>query len=805
MTTPLIIVESEIAAKLMRKRLGDHFIVCATGGHIAALPTRRSAVDAKGNFHVKLEPTARGKQSLFHIHRALKAASGVFIATAHDQRGDEIAGELTAFLKTDIKLQRICLPDIAGIDSRDDAWVTDLRAAIDQATPVNPNLIAAVETQRIIDRLIGNELSLMLWKRVSRKVNAGRAKSRILRLIAEREHKRMIHASSEQSRVRLTTATNPPITATLTHIDGKVPRNAREVLPKEFRDSLLIVRSVNEVTVHEEPPRPYTTETLIRDVAILCSLKFSEMGLIFSVLLENSDINNTRPDRALYVLWRGPYLSHPHGSSSTSYITFPRSRSEALSDDAYHAFSDLIRNSPSYGPNFVRRIGESTLPNVGEAEHECIRPTLPLRPPESIEDDLTPIQLQFYRLIWHRTMRAVMTPCIYTVTKLELEATTSGPFPKVCRFSAEVSNIHALGYRKYPWDIPSPLPGDHSKLPWALKIGDVMGIQSAKIAPYHSLPPLRYTEERLFREVCELDDEEINPLSAVPKNAFMSTLKSLRKSGVIGGDRKSVAPSWEAMAASDFLARHFAPLLDRRFTIRLKERLKSIALGFATKETVLNEFCNGSFEGSEGLKQLIEKVDSADLATTNIRYHIGEHPDSGEEIAVHFGPYGAYIKCGSATTAAPARIAPSDLTVSKAVALLSEQGRTSRVLGDWNGAPITLMHGSRGHFVKWGRHSAPPPGMKRPKVASLLRSTNCVDVSLEAAIQALSFPRKLGRNPFDGTPVSVRNGPRGTYIRSGTRNKALPDEAAAFSITLKEAAAMFRYKVESSETKSLPN
>ena len=138
----------------------------------------------------------------------------------------------------------------------------------------------------------------------------------------------------------------------------------------------------------------------------------------------------------------------------------------------------------------------------------------------------------------------------------------------------------------------------------------------------------------------------------------------------------------------------------------------------------------------------------------------------------------------NAAIAASSLIAPSDWTVSKALNAFTNRQRAPQIIGEWNGSIITLMYGYRGAFLKWGTHSSPPVGMKRPKVASLLKSMIWETVSLDSAVRALSFPRKLGRNPFDGKQVLVCNGPFGTYVRSGTRNKKLVNESAAFSITL---------------------
>ena len=791
MTTPLIIVESETKAELLRDLLGNNFIICATRGHIADIAKGRSAIDIKNNFQVKLELTERGKKSLLRIQKALKGASEIYIATKVDKNGAEIAGEILTFLQTELQPKHISLPDLTDMDFRRSACISEIISAIELAGPVNTNLLAAVETRRILDRMYGYELTQLLRKRVPQGIGAGRVKSFILRLLAEREQQRIAHAASPHFQVCITTSSVPNITAKLVRINGQDPPHNQKDLVLELQDSIVIVRSITHKTTGQKPNPPYMRTTLLRDAAIKLNLSEKET------------------QRSLNDLHNGFQLGNYSSKGPQAYISSPYTSCEVLSDEVHEAVSDEIRNSPRYGPHFVaQRHQEDSKPEANEPQaetlerlfmsvQESIHPLLPLRSPESISHELTPTQLQIYQLIWDRTMQSVMTECVFTTTTILFEVITNDGKWKTLQFEAKVSNVCSLGFQKYAAADSVHFDGERSRLPAGLKVGHQFGVESITVEPHRTLPPERYTEKTLWTE---LEEKGITSFKT-----YFSTLESLRKSDAICCNRKSISPSWAAIASADFLAKHFAPLVDAGFTSLLQKQLESIASGTKSKESVLNDFYYGSIEGNNGLKQMIENALSSSPSATDNRFLIGSHPESHEEIAIHLGPYGAYVRCGTETTSATSLIAPSDWTVSKALNAFTNRQRAPQIIGEWNGSIITLMYGYRGAFLKWGTHSSPPAGMKRPKVASLLKSMIWETVSLDSAVRALSFPRKLGRNPFDGKQVLVCNGPFGTYVRSGTRNKKLVSESAAFSITLQEAAEMFQYKVAAKQRKSKSN
>eukprot|EP01041_Mallomonas_annulata_P017614 gene17614-36159_t len=364
MAKPLVIVESPAKAKTISKFLGATFDVRASVGHVADLPSKGLNIDVDHGFAPTYELTERGKQVIKDLKSAMKDASELYLATDEDREGEAISWHLLEYLKPKIPVKRMVFHEIT-------------KSAIDQAVN-NPRgldygLVDAAETRRLLDRLYGYEVSPVLWRRVNRGLSAGRVQSPSVRLIVERERERIAFVTAGYWDIDLQTATSPSFTATLVAVDGTKVATGKdftsdgqpkknvvvvdEARARSLADALasapFSVRSVEEKPYRSTPKAPFMTSTLQQEGGRKLRLSASQVMRLAQGLYE-----------------RG-------------YITYMRTDNVVLSDEALAAVRDEV--SRSYGSQFLSngpRQYSSKIKNAQEA-HEAIRPTTPLRSPDS--------------------------------------------------------------------------------------------------------------------------------------------------------------------------------------------------------------------------------------------------------------------------------------------------------------------------------------------------------------------------------------------------------------------------------------
>jgi len=761
MSKPLVIVESPAKAKTISKFLGDEFVVRASVGHIADLPSKGLSVDVENSFKPNYELTERGATIVRELKAELKNASVLYLATDEDREGEAIAAHLFEYLKPKVETKRMVFHEIT-------------KAAIDEAIAhprnIDMKLVDAAEARRILDRLFGYEVSPILWRKVNRGLSAGRVQSPAIRLVVEREQERMAHVSAAYWDLEAATTTDPKFTATLQSVDGKriatgkdfdslgVAKDGIVVINEERANQLtaglqgksLDVRSVEEKPYRKSPKAPFMTSTLQQEGGNKLRITASEVMRLAQGLYE------------------------------AGYITYMRTDAVILGAEALGAVRDEIINT--YGDKFLAtepRLYKSKVKNAQEA-HEAIRPSLPLRSPESLADELRPNELALYRLIWQRTLASQMSDTNGTTVTVKMGTVSAGTAPADCEFSASGTTISFPGYRQVYQEIADENEDEKEALLPVLKVGDSVGIESITANGHNTSPPARYTEPTLVKR---LEEEGIGRPST-----YASILGTIINRGYVWKKGQALVPSWTAFAVVRLLKDHFTTLIDFKFTAIVEEELDEIAMGTRDRDKWLHEFYFGNGQELPGLKPLVEhNKDNIDAATLNA-FHVGPHPETGDMIEARPGKYGPYIRCGEQTAGIPDSMAPDELTIPVALEILARP-KFEDPIGELDGYPVFKKTGKYGPYVQWGTMDEPPTGLEKPKMVSLFKDMTIETTSFEDAERLLSLPRTVGFDPADGEIITAQNGRYGPYINKGKDSRTLETEAEIFSVSIDQALA----------------
>ena len=772
MSKPLVIVESPAKAKTIAQFLGSEYIVRASVGHIADLPSKGLAVDVDNDFKAAYELTDRGRQVIKDLKADLKNASVVYLATDEDREGEAISAHLREYLNPKCDVHRMVFHEITK---------SAITEAVANPRTINMGLVDAAETRRVLDRLYGYEVSPVLWRRVNRGLSAGRVQSPALRLIVERERERINFRSAAYFDIDAKTGTTPAFTARLTALDAKRVATGKdfddqgtakadvtvvsEARAKELVDGLtgkqLTVTSVEDKPYRSSPKAPFMTSTLQQEAGRKLRLSGRQVMSVAQSLYENG------------------------------FITYMRTDSVVLSAEAMGEIRDTIRKV--YGNDMLSpqpRTFSSKVKNAQEA-HEAIRPTLPLRAPEQVEGQLKSKQeVALYRLIWQRTLASQMSDATGVTVSVKLEATATDSTR--CEFSASGTTITKKGYRQAYEDLPEDDSDDdkesaneESVLLPPLAKGDAVPVSEYIGNSHATTPPARYTEASLVKKLEELGIGRPSTWASII-STMVDRGDYLRKKGT------ALVPTWTAFSVIRLLEEHFGTLVDYGFTASIEEDLDAIARGEQQKSHWLHSFYFGvpsNIDKEPGLKKIVaDNLDEIDAAEINT-FVLGKHPDTGDDVIVKPGKFGPYVRSGENTAGVPDTMTPEDLNLDVALTLLAAP-KGDEPIGQKDGLPVFAKSGRYGAYVQWGTPDTPPPGMEKPKMVSLFATMNIDRFTMKDAEDLLSLPRVVGIDPADGESITAQNGRFGPYISKGKESRTLPNEESLLTVTLEEALAL---------------
>ncbi|MYB45515.1 MAG: type I DNA topoisomerase [Acidimicrobiia bacterium] len=771
-----MIVESNAKAKTIGSYLGGGYRVESCQGHIRDLPDRAQQIPAKyrdqpwaKNWGVDVNndfqplyivPSDR-RRIVSKLRQAAKEASELYLATDEDREGEAIAWHLTEVLKPKVPTHRMAFHEITP---------GAIRNALANPRTIDSYRVDAQEARRTLDRLVGYGVSPVLWRKVRRGLSAGRVQSVAVRLLVERERRRIAFRSASFWNVeaRLVTGGGEDFQAHLVAVDGVRPAGSRDFdsrgnlesdrvtlldearsdrLARAIEGSLLRIRSVDRRPYTRKPQAPFRTSTLQREAST--RLRF-EPG------------RTMRAAQSLY---------------ENGYITYMRTDSITLSETALKtARSEVAKR---FGNNYlpsgpIRYTGK--VANAQEA-HEAIRPAGDRwRTPEEVAALVSDRdQHLVYQLVWARTLASQMAPARGESTRVR--AGTMLDDGTDLEFEASGLVIRFPGFlRVYA-------QSDRERHLPRLEVGDQVTARNALAKEHRTEPPSRYSEASLIKE---LEDRGIGRPST-----YASTVSTIIERDYVFKKRTALVPSVTAFATTELLERHFDHLVDYGFTSRMEDDLDKIARGEERKVPWLSRFFHGN--GSPGLLELIatERVKEIDPRSLFIR--IGEDT-SGAEVVARVGRYGPYLARGEDRASIPEDLPPDELTLERAVKLL-EAPSGDKILGTDPDSGLTVLarSGRYGPYVQLGEQVT--GSRQKPKRTSLLAGMELDALSLEDALRLLSLPRTVGVHPDTGEAIVAGLGRYGPYLKMGKEYRNLKDQELLFGITLEEAVtAMNRPK-----------
>ncbi len=781
MPKSLVIVESKTKADTIGRFLGDDFTVLASFGHVRDLPRKGLGVDVEDHFRLEYAPPeGRAKEVVSTLRRALKGADELYLATDEDREGEAIAWHLIEVLKPRTEVRRMVFHEITreAID-----------AAIANPRELDMRLVEAQEGRRTLDRLVGYEVSPVLWRRVGGARSAGRVQSVAVRLVVERERERMAFRTAEfwdlDGRF---TARGTGFGARLVELAGRRVAGSRDFDPAtgllasgstavhlretdardlsaRLADTAFTVRSVEAKDFVERPKPPFKTTTMQQEAGN--KLRFSA----------------------------GRTMSVAQGLYERGYITYMRTDSISLSNQAVDAARAQIveRFGQAYLPPAPRSYANTTK-NAQEA-HEAIRPAgARFRTPEEVRGELSRDEQQLYELIWMRTVASQMTDARGRRVTIRLGGDSSAGEEVIFRTTGK--SYEFLGFRMAYVDVsddPAGSDDDEAVLP-TVGEGEGVACDSLTANGHATQPPARYTEATLVKV---LEDSGIGRPSTYA--SIINTITSER--GYVWKKGTALVPSWTAFAKTQLLERYFAHLVDYGFTATMEEALDAVARGEGEAEKWLHSFYFGN--GTAGLRDLVSEDNLARIDMSEVNKISLGTDAAGAEYVVRVWNTGESLHCGDEKCPLPADLPPDELTVERARELIDKGAGGPRELGTdpESGETVLVLTGRFGPFVQLG---VLEEGSKaKPPRASLFKSMDPDTVDLETALRLLSLPRVVGADA-EGNEITAQNGRYGPYLKKGTDSRSLETEEQLFTVTLAEAESIFAQPKRGRNQKTKP-
>lgn len=771
MAKNLVIVESPAKAKTIESYLGKEFLVASSYGHIRDLEKKNKGIDIDNHFRPIYKIPEDKKNVVKELKKLAQKAETIWLATDEDREGEAISWHLKEALElSDKKIKRIVFDEITK---------KAILNAIENPRSIDYNLVDAQQARRVLDRLVGFELSPILWRKIRTKLSAGRVQSVAVRLIVERE--REIDAFVPESRFKVVglfsfvdeKGNEQQLKAELARF-LKDEKEVEEFLSK-CSTADFVVEDVEKKPFKRSPAAPFTTSTLQQEAARKLRYSVSKTMLIAQKLYE------------------------------AGYITYMRTDSVNLSDFALDAAEQTIKND--FGDKYHhKRIYQTKSANAQEA-HEAIRPTDFSRETISASKD----EKALYELIWKRAIASQMSDADIERTTIKISAKGLND-----QFTAKGEVILFDGFLKVyleDSDEENGENGDEGILP-PVKKGLKLKTESITATERFTRPPSRYTEASLVKKLEELGigrpSTYAPTISTIQKRGYVhkeerpgkereyriisllqnGELKKETKTEITGADKGKLFPTDIAMMVTDFLNEHFPEIMDYQFTARVEEELDEIALGKLEYEEMLKEFYFP-------FHKKVEKT--GDVERPSSERILGKDPQTGLIVSVRLARYGPVAqKTDPNDPEAKPIYAPlrkdqklETITLEEALDLF----KLPRVVGEYEGKEVVAAIGRFGPYI---RHD--------DKFISIKKQFDPYTITLEEAIQAIEAKRVSDSEKyikvFDEDPsYQILNGRWGPYLKAGKKNIKLPKDREPSSFTYEECVALANNTEETNKKK----
>jgi len=726
MAKNLVIVESPAKAKTIEKFLGKEYKVASSFGHIADLPSKELGVDVQGDFTAKYIVSSDKKKVVNELKSLAKKADTIWLASDEDREGEAIAWHLANTLKLSKEnSKRIVFSEITK---------NAILKAIENPRDIDYNLVNAQQTRRILDRLVGYELSPVLWRKVKGGLSAGRVQSVAVRILVEREReiRNFLPEKSYKTQALFQTEHNKLIPSQLQKVI-ETKEDATAFLQNNATAQFL-VRDINTRPAKKSPAPPFITSTLQQEASRKLYFSVSKTMTLAQRLYE------------------------------AGHITYMRTDSVNLSEEAKKNINAQIESN--YGKNYSQPRHFKTKNKGAQEAHEAIRPTDFSIKELNIDYD----QARLYELIWRRTVASQMSDAVLERTQISIEASThSDPF------IAKGEVITFDGFLKlYLEGVDDQDDEDSTMLP-KVKLGEVLHLNKMVITERFSRPPYRYSEASLVKKMEELGIGRpstyaptittIQNRNYVEKGASegtdrdydqltlkQGTITEKKLTERVGADKGKLIPTDIGMIVNDFLVENFKTILDFNFTAEVEQNFDDIAKGGKDWREMLKGFYNQFHATVEHVKENAQResgerilgVDPRSGRTVKVRLgkfgpvaQIGD-PDEEEkpifaslgpnqqlenitfeetmqlfempktlgsyqeeEIVVNNGRFGPYLKHKGVFVSLPKGMLPSEVDLESAQQLIDEKQKADAPIYMHNDLPVTKGVGRFGPYLKW--------------------------------------------------------------------------------------------------------
>lgn len=716
MSKNLVIVESPAKAKTIEKFLGSGYKVESSFGHIADLPTKELGVDVDGDFKPNYQVSKDKKEVVRKLKKQAKVADTVWLASDEDREGEAIAWHLAEELKLDkAKTKRIVFHEITK---------TAILKAIENPRELDYNLVNAQQARRILDRLVGYELSPILWRKVKGGLSAGRVQSVSVRLIVERE--REITAFSPVGSYR--------VDAEFTTEEGKrfrakLPKNfatkaeAEEFLEKN-KQANYKVAELSKKPSKKYPAPPFTTSTLQQEAS---------RKLYFSV---------------------GKTMNLAQRLYEAGLITYMRTDSTNLSDEAKKGAQKEILNA--YGDDYHKARNYKGKAKGAQEAHEAIRPTDFSRHTIQAERD----QQRLYELIWQRAIASQMSDAELERTNVKI---ASPSFSEL--FAAKGEVIKFEGFLKVYLEGKDEEEEEQSGLLPKMKEKENVYNNYITATERFTRPPSRYTEASLVKKLEELGIGR--PSTYAPTISTIQNRKYIEKGSVdgverkytqlslnkneltensltekVGSDKGKLVPTDVGMVVNDFLVNHFSAILDYNFTAKVEQNFDAIAEGTKVWTEMLRSFYKDFHP---------RVVDVAENAEREVGERVlGKDPKTGKPVSARLGRFGPMVQIGTVEDEEKPQFASlgpnqtlSSITFEEAMDLF----KLPKELGEYKGDKVEVNNGRFGPYVRFGK-----------KYVSLAKGEDPLDVDMDRAMELIIAKEKADAPIYNYEDKDVQKG-----------------------------------------------
>ncbi len=720
----LVIVESPAKAKTIKKFLGKDYEVESSYGHIADLPSKEIGINLE-DFTPKYIVSDDKKSIIKKLKSLSKKSDEVLLASDEDREGEAIAWHLKNQLKLDdSKTKRIVFHEITE---------SAIKNAIENPRDLNYDLVNAQQARRILDRLVGYELSPILWKKIKKGLSAGRVQSVAVRLIVDRENEIRNHRSEISYKVNGNFKNHAGQSFNAGLDKSFTKEEEAEQFLEEIKEAVFKVMEVQKKAGKKTPPPPFTTSTLQQDAARKLGFSVSKTMMIAQKLYENG------------------------------FITYMRTDSVNLSKEAKKQIAETIKKN--FGEKYSKPRNYKTKSKGAQEAHEAIRPT---------KADVREINMDFdskklYDLIWKRSVASQMADAKIDRTVVKINNDKNKHI-----FTAKGEVIVFDGFiRLYQESKDNEEPEFKGQLP-PLKKDEKVEANYIEILQKFSKPPARYNEAALVKKMEELGigrpSTYAPTISTIQKRGYVekktlepqvrTATKWILENGVIskkkekenyGYEKNKLVPTDIGIVVNDFLTKYFDHIIDYNFTAGIEEELDKIAEGLKPWKETLQEFYKKFHPIVEDVEKNAERARGERL--------LGKDPKTGKNVYVKIGQYGPLVQIGESNeeekplfASAPKGVSLTDITLEQAL----EMFQFPKNIGTYKDKEVVIATGRYGPYIIYDG-----------KFISIPKNTDPLSLSLEDATRLIE--QKLAADApiatYDGKPVYKGKGRFGPFIK----------------------------------------